>query len=172
MKKILQLTFLINTFLAAQENNTKVLNAEIEEVITKGNILYADQVNALKTPVPVLDDKGKEEFLKIEEKALMSIDFNKTVLATGGSAIFSELAMNYIREKSSVIFIDVTFNQIRNRISDLSKRGFLKKPNQTFRDAFTEREFFYKKYSDYEVQNNSTIEKCMDNIFLIINQKP
>ena len=102
----------------------------------------------------------------------MSIDFNKTVLATGGSAIFSELAMNYIREKSSVIFIDVTFNQIRNRISDLSKRGFLKKPNQTFRDAFTEREFFYKKYSDYVVQNNSTIEKCMDNIFLIINQKP
>jgi catecholate siderophore receptor len=55
MKKILQLTFLINTFLAAQENNTKVLNAEIEEVIIKGNILYADQVNALKTPVPVLD---------------------------------------------------------------------------------------------------------------------
>ena len=55
MKKILQLTFLINIFLAAQENNTKVLNAEIEEVIIKGNILYADQVNALKTPVPVLD---------------------------------------------------------------------------------------------------------------------
>ena len=55
MKKILQLTFLINTLLAAQENNTKVLNAEIEEVIIKGNILYADQVNALKTPVPVLD---------------------------------------------------------------------------------------------------------------------
>ena len=55
MKKILRLTLLINIFLAAQENNTKVLNAEIEEVIIKGNILYADQVNALKTPVPVLD---------------------------------------------------------------------------------------------------------------------
>ena len=55
MKKILQLTFLINTLLAAQENNTKDPNAEIEEVIIKGNILYADQVNALKTPVPVLD---------------------------------------------------------------------------------------------------------------------
>ena len=55
MKQILQLTFLLNVFLAAQENNTKVPNAEIEEVIIKGNILYADQVNALKTPVPVLD---------------------------------------------------------------------------------------------------------------------
>lgn len=55
MKQILQLTFLLNVFLAAQENNTKAPNAEIEEVIIKGNILYADQVNALKTPVPVLD---------------------------------------------------------------------------------------------------------------------
>lgn len=55
MKQILQLTLLLNIFLAAQENNTKAPNAEIEEVIIKGNILYADQVNALKTPVPVLD---------------------------------------------------------------------------------------------------------------------
>ena len=55
MKQILQLTFLINIFLAAQENNVKTPNSEIEEVIIKGNILYADQVNALKTPVPVLD---------------------------------------------------------------------------------------------------------------------
>jgi catecholate siderophore receptor len=55
MKQLLQLTFLINIFLAAQENNIKTPNSEIEEVIIKGNILYADQVNALKTPVPVLD---------------------------------------------------------------------------------------------------------------------
>ena len=55
MKQIFQLTFLLNIFLVAQENNTKASNDEIEEVNIKGNILYADQVNALKTPVPVLD---------------------------------------------------------------------------------------------------------------------
>ena len=55
MKQIFRLTFLINIFLAAQENIIKAPNSEIEEVIIKGNILYADQVNALKTPVPVLD---------------------------------------------------------------------------------------------------------------------
>ena len=36
-----------------------VINADdsenVEEIIVKGNVLYADQVNALKTPVPVLD---------------------------------------------------------------------------------------------------------------------
>ena len=44
----------------------------------------------------VLDRLGKDNFLKIEEKTLMSIEFNNTILATGGSAIFSELAMSYI----------------------------------------------------------------------------
>ena len=55
MKQTLQLTFLLNIFLVAQENNIQAPNVDIEEVITKGNILYSDQVNALKTPVPVLD---------------------------------------------------------------------------------------------------------------------
>ena len=39
-------SFVIN----AQDND-----ADVEEIIVKGNVLYSDQVNALKTPVPVLD---------------------------------------------------------------------------------------------------------------------
>ena len=42
-------------FVAAQENDANASNIDIEEVVVKGNVLYADQVNALKTPVPVLD---------------------------------------------------------------------------------------------------------------------
>ena len=36
--------------LNAQDSET-----EVEEIVVKGNVLYSDQVNALKTPVPVLD---------------------------------------------------------------------------------------------------------------------
>ncbi len=42
------LTLLISPLAFAQEG-------EIEEVIVKGNVLYSDQVNALKTPVEVID---------------------------------------------------------------------------------------------------------------------
>ena len=41
---------LISSFIFAQDNDE-----DVEEVIVKGNVLYSDQVNALKTPVPVLD---------------------------------------------------------------------------------------------------------------------
>ena len=42
------LTLLISPLAFAQEG-------EIEEVIVKGSVLYSDQVNALKTPVEVID---------------------------------------------------------------------------------------------------------------------
>ena len=37
-------------FIGAQDNDE-----DVEEVIVKGNVLYSDQVTALKTPVPVLN---------------------------------------------------------------------------------------------------------------------
>ena len=55
MKNLLKLTLLVNMVMASQENDVNASNADIEEVVVKGNVLYADQVNALKTPVPVLD---------------------------------------------------------------------------------------------------------------------
>ena len=55
MKNLLKLTLLVNMVMAAQENDVNASNADIEEIVVKGNVLYTDQVNALKTPVPVLD---------------------------------------------------------------------------------------------------------------------
>ena len=55
MKNLIKLTLLVNMVMAAQENDVNASNADIEEVVVKGNVLYTDQVNALKTPVPVLE---------------------------------------------------------------------------------------------------------------------
>ena len=95
----------------------------------------------------VLDKFGKENFLKTEEKALLSIEFNNTVLATGGSAIFSKLAMDYISNRSSIIFIDTPYNKIVERVSNFSERGFLKSSDQTIQEAFVERQSLYKHLS-------------------------
>tara|TARA_B100000886_G_scaffold206621_1_gene142835 strand:- start:514 stop:1008 length:495 start_codon:yes stop_codon:yes gene_type:complete len=117
----------------------------------------------------VLDRFGKEDFLKIEEKVLISIEFNNTVLATGGSAIFSELAMDYIRKSSSIIFIEAPYDKIIDRVSNFSERGFLKRSNQTIQEAFIERESLYKHYADYVVANNESQEKCLKKILDLID---
>ena len=119
----------------------------------------------------VLDKFGKENFSKIEEKALMSIEFNNTVLATGGSAIFSELAMDYLRSRSSIIFIKAPYNKIIERVSNFSERGFLKSSDQTIQEAFVERQSLYKNFADYEVANDASQEKCLKKILDLIHQK-
>ena len=56
MKNVISLLLLISAVLFAQTvDNVDTEGEEIEEVVVKGNVLYSDQVNALKTPVPVLD---------------------------------------------------------------------------------------------------------------------
>ena len=117
----------------------------------------------------VLDRFGKEEFLKIEEKVLISIEFKNTVLATGGSAIFSELAMDYLRRRSSIIFVEVSYDKIIERVSNFSERGFLKRSNQTIKEAFIERELLYKQYADYVVVNDASQEKCLKKILDLIH---
>ena len=131
-------------------------------------IIETEQQESLQR---VLDISGKENFLKIEENVLLSIEFNNTILATGGSAVFSELAMDYISRRSSIIFIEAPYEKIVKRVSDFSERGFLKKSNQTIQEAFIERESLYKHYADYVVVNNTSLEKCLREILYLIHQK-
>lgn len=51
---MLPLFFIAIFFLASFSVTAKDFE-NIEEVVVKGNVLYTDQVNALKTPVPILD---------------------------------------------------------------------------------------------------------------------
>ena len=56
MKNFLNLLLLLSLAVFSQATNNADTNADdIEEIVVKGNVLYLDQVNALKTPVPVLD---------------------------------------------------------------------------------------------------------------------
>jgi shikimate kinase len=117
----------------------------------------------------IIDSEGQDRFRAIEEEVLLSTKFNETLLATGGSAVFSHLAMEFIKEKSYVIHLDVNFETILARVSDFKERGFIKDPNQTIKDAFKEREILYKHYSDYTVTNNGHIEDCVQKILTTLN---
>ena len=125
------------------------------ELIDSDQLIEANQNKSLQE---VLVENGIQEFKKIEEAVILSVEFNQTVLATGGSAIFSKKAMNYIKSNSSVIYLEVSFEDIMDRIPDFSNRGFIKGADQTMEDAFNERESIYREFADHIVINNDGIE--------------
>ena len=137
----------------------------------KFDLVDSDQVieaNHNKSLQEILVDNGIQEFKKIEEAAILSVEFNQTVLATGGSAIFSKKAMNHIKSNSSVIYLEVSFEDIMDRVPDFSNRGFIKEADQTMEYAFNERENIYREFADYIVTNNEGLESCFNKILSVI----
>ena len=137
----------------------------------KFELVDSDQLieeNQNKSLQEILVENGIKEFKKIEEAALLSVEFNQTVLATGGSAIFSKKAMNHIKTNSSVIYLEVSFEDIMDRVPDFSNRGFIKEVDQTMEHAFHERENKYREFADYIVTNNEGLESCFNKILSVI----
>ena len=135
------------------------------ELVDSDQLIETNQNKSLQE---VLVENGIQEFKKIEEAAILSVEFNQTVLATGGSAIFSKKAMNHIKTNSSVIYLEVSFEDIMDRVPDFSNRGFIKEADQTMEYAFNERENIYREFADYIVTNNEGLESCFNKILSVI----
>ena len=124
-----------------------------------GDIMIEEKIN--QSIQSFLDHHGGKEFTKIEEEILLSIDLNKTVLATGGSAVLSDTAMNFLKKESEVIFLDVSYKNISERILNLSERGLVRESNQSLQDTYNQRLNLYKKYADHVVINDGDIDSCL-----------
>ena len=116
----------------------------------------------------ILDDEGYIKLRKIENLVLKKLSLNETVLSTGGSAVYSEEAMEYIKKNSIVIFLEVPFGQILERVPSFLDRGFAKAPNQSVENAFVERQELYKKYSDSVVSNTKDLNYCVSKILELL----
>ena len=112
----------------------------------------------------ILSKKGKAKFLEIEQQLILDLKFDEIILATGGSVIFSEEAMNHICRNSSVLYLKVRFEKIQERVRNFDNRGFIKDSDQTFEQAFRSREHLYEKYADHVIDNEDSIEVCLKKI--------
>ena len=135
------------------------------------NFLDSDKLieNLYGNSQEIIDTQGNERFKNIEEKVLLSIKFDKHVLATGGSAVFSHSSMKYLREFSEIIYLNVQFDNIFKRVGDFKGRGFIKSSDQTVKEAYEERASLYNLYADHIVDNNGPIEDCLSKILSLID---
>ena len=116
----------------------------------------------------ILDDEGYIRLREIENSVLKNLHFKEIILSTGGSAVYSDEAMKHIQQNSKVIFLDVSFNKILERVPSFHDRGFAKAPSQSIEDAFEERQELYNKYSHHIVSNTEDLHSCVSKIIELI----
>ena len=109
-------------------------------------LIQARQGRALQD---IVDQDGYLVLRRIEEDELLSLNLVNHVIATGGSAVYSERALDHLRRDGTVVFLDADLNTIRRRVPDFGSRGLAKPPNQTMEQLFEERKLLYQKYADF-----------------------
>ena len=96
----------------------------------------------------LITEHGDEGFLEIENQVNAGLAVDKTVIATGGSAVFGEDAMKHLQEISTVVYLRLPYKSLKKRLGDLKKRGVVLKPGQTLKDLVDYRTPYYEKYAD------------------------
>ena len=99
----------------------------------------------------IIDEKGIDGFLGIENDVLKGIDDKGLLIATGGSAVYSSEAMEYLQRNSLIIYLHLDLKDLAMRLSDLKHRGVVLRDGQMLGDIYDERVPLYRKYADIEI---------------------
>lgn len=107
----------------------------------------------------IIAEDGVKGFIAVEERVNARLDVKKTVVATGGSVIYGDRAMQHLKSIGAVVYIKLSYEEIRERLGNIAQRGVVLKEGQTLTELYDERCPLYEKYADIIVDaENMTIE--------------
>ena len=110
------------------------------------DLLIQERENRLLSEI--IQEQGPEGFNAVENEVIANIAADRTVIATGGSAVYGKEAMTHLDEIGTIIYIRLPLDEIRGRLGDLAERGISMRKGQTLQDIYAERTPLYEKYAD------------------------
>lgn len=120
----------------------------------------------------IIDELGIDYFLQAEENAVLSLNINATVIATGGSVVYSEKAMKHLKENGCVVYLHLSYETMCKRINNITTRGVVLKNGSSLKDMYDERLPLYEKYADITVNcDENTAEETVSAILNAVNNR-
>ena len=125
----------------------------------------------------IVDRDGYQALRRIEEEVLLRLDCREHVIATGGSAVYSDAAMAHLKSGGRVVFLQVDLATLKARVRDYNTRGLAKRPDQTVDDLFAERSALYRKYADVTIEcsgltHDEVCEKIIQELSSTLTGRP
>jgi shikimate kinase len=113
----------------------------------------------------IIDEEGIKKFLNKEENIVVKLDVKNHVIATGGSVIYSNSSVNHLKRDSFMIYLQLRFDEIDERIKNISSRGIIMDEKQTLMELYNERIPLYEKHADIIINcSNKHIEDIVTEI--------
>ena len=114
----------------------------------------------------IIEKHGDAGFIQIENEVNCSISPHHTVIATGGSAVYGDEAMEHFKQIGTVIYLKVSEKELESRLGSLKERGVVSNGKSTVEEIFEDRKRLYEKYADITiVQEGRDIRMIVEDMY-------
>lgn len=120
----------------------------------------------------IIDKYGLEYFRYAEEQALLALNVERCVIATGGSVVYCPNGLNALGRNGYQIYLDVGLEELEKRIADMGQRGLVMTAEQSFADLYSERTPLYEETCELKIDcDNLNAEQVAATIEHEISQR-
>ena len=117
----------------------------------------------------IIEEAGEDGFLAIENRVNRELHVENSVIAPGGSVVYSDEAMRHFKEIGTVIYLKVSYQTIRRRIRNPQQRGVVLREGQSFQELYEERVKLFEKYADITIEEDQlSIEETIGKVLSVI----
>ena len=109
-----------------------------------------------RTLQKIIDAIGPMGFIEVENDVLCDIDVERTIVSTGGSAVYSEEAMKHLGEIGTIVYLKVSLDELRSRLGGLHERGVVMKDGMgmSLDELYAERTPLYERYAEITLESD------------------
>ena len=121
----------------------------------------------------IIGERGLDGFNEVENRVNAKISANRSVIATGGSVVYGREAMEHLRQIGTVVYLELSCEELSERLGDLNERGVSIREGQTLADLMEERTPLYEKYADVTINcENRQIREIVKMIREAVQRSP
>ena len=120
----------------------------------------------------IIEAEGMDGFLKVEERINRDLEVKRSVIAPGGSVVYGESAMEHLKAISTVVYLELDYQEVKSRLGDLKDRGVALKDGMSLEDMYRERVPLYEKYADITInESHKTPGQVVDELRSIMEKR-
>jgi shikimate kinase len=117
----------------------------------------------------LMDERGMEGYRKAEESAVLSLNGAHSVIATGGSVVYSAASMEHLIALGSVIYLELSREQWAERLAASPSRPIVVPEGMTWNEMVAERMTLYRRYAQHTLPAQGTAEDVMERVIRVLN---
>lgn len=120
----------------------------------------------------IIQEKGLDGFLDVENRINAELIAAHSVIAPGGSVIYGREAMEHLKSMGLVIYLKISYEELTKRLGDVVDRGVALKEGMTLQDLYEERIRYFEKYADLTIdEEGKDLGEVVDELRAVMEER-